>query len=605
MSDLTALAVALPLLMAAVLMGARPLLSRRAIDALGLLTSAAVLALCVALVVHSSAGARVSWMGGWAPRDGMAIGVALVVEPFGAGLSALAAALMSASLAFSWRYFKAVGALYHALMLAFLGGTVGFCLSGDLFTRFVMFELSSVAAYALAAYKIEDEKSLEGALNFAVVNSLGALLVLIGIALVYGRTGALNLAEIGRALAEKPADGLVLSAFLLIVSGFCVKAAIVPFHFWVADAHAVAPTPVCALFSGVMVELGIYDLAHTYATAFSGAVGPHAGAWGGLLIGAGAISSIVGALMCLLQRNLKRMLAFSTISQGGILLMAVGLLDAEALAGGAYLLVGHGLVKGALFLLAGILLHRGSSVDEFELRGFGRGMPATGTCFALSVLGLIGLPPFGTATGHALLASAARGAGVGWVAPVGALAAALAGGALLRARGGSSWAGGRRAMGTPGPPRAPRPRRPWGGRSSPPGTCSRRASPCSRPRWRWACCGASPVTSRATPASSSTGNRTPRWSSTAAPPPRPSRSSAVRPTPGGRAWPRPPSPSRWPPPPCSAIGSRNPRATAAVGSPGRPSMPSAPSTAGCSAITSRGSSSASPSSASPCSLAWA
>src|SRR5204863_10054305 len=131
----------------------------------------------------------------------------------------------------------------HILVLVFTAGMVGFCLSGDLFNMFVFFELMSVAAFALAGYKIDEAEAIEGSLNFAVTNIVGSFLLLTGIALVYGRTGALNLAQAGVALSHAPADGLVVVAFSLIAAGFLVKAAIVPFHFWLPDAYAVALTP--------------------------------------------------------------------------------------------------------------------------------------------------------------------------------------------------------------------------------------------------------------------------------------------------------------------------------------------------------------------------
>src|SRR5439155_16408675 len=136
-----------------------------------------------------------------------------------------------------------VGSYYHALMLTFLAGMVGFCLTGDIFDLFVWFELMGVSAYALTAYRPEERGPIQGALNFAITNSVGAYLWLSGIGLIYGRTGALNMAQIGRAVAWHGPDRLVVVAFVLIITGLLIKGAIVPFHFWLADAHAVAPTP--------------------------------------------------------------------------------------------------------------------------------------------------------------------------------------------------------------------------------------------------------------------------------------------------------------------------------------------------------------------------
>src|SRR5207249_1998051 len=121
---------------------------------------------------------------------------------------------------------------------------------------FVFFELMGVAAYALTGYKVEQPAVLQGALNFAVTNTIGAFFVLFGIALVYGRTGALNLAQIGETLSRRPADGLVIGSLALLTVGFLIKAGAAPFHFWLADAYAVAPPPVGASLAGVMSDLG-------------------------------------------------------------------------------------------------------------------------------------------------------------------------------------------------------------------------------------------------------------------------------------------------------------------------------------------------------------
>ena len=186
------------------------------------------------------------------------------------------------------------GPTFHALILIFLGALAGFALTGDLFNMFVFFELMSVSAYALTAYRIDRPASLQGALTFAMTNSVGAVMILFGIALLYGRTGALNLAQVGEVLATRPSDGLVVVSFALITGGFLVKAAIVPFHFWLADAYAVAPTPAAIVFTGVMSDLGIYAVARIYVTVFEAPLEPHEAGLRAVLVGFGVLTALVG-----------------------------------------------------------------------------------------------------------------------------------------------------------------------------------------------------------------------------------------------------------------------------------------------------------------------
>jgi multicomponent Na+:H+ antiporter subunit D len=431
---LPALPVAVPLLVAAVLVGLGHVIRRKAADAVALATAVVVAALCAALLARTAGGPVVYWFGGWRPRDGIALGVAFTVDPVGAGLATLAGVLAVAALLYSWRIFEAVSPLYHALMLVFLAAIVGFCLSGDLFNLFVFYELLSVAAYALAGYHTEDPGSLRGALNFAMTNSVGAFLVLAGIALLYGRTGALNLAQLGQALAAASADRLVVVAFLLLMVGFFVKAAVVPFHFWLADAYALAPIPVGVLFAGVVSELGLYAVARVYWTVFSGPLPGAAGLRAVLLLGAAA-TALLGGVMCVLQHHLPRMLAYATVSHVGLTLAGFALLAPGGLAGAVLYLVADGLVKGALFVSIGLVQHHLHDVRELQLQGLGRRLPWAAGLMALGALGLAGVPPFGTFRGKALMEEAAAAAGHPWLAALFLVVAALTSAALLRAAG--------------------------------------------------------------------------------------------------------------------------------------------------------------------------
>jgi multicomponent Na+:H+ antiporter subunit D len=433
---LAPLPVGIPLIVAAAI-AATSFLGRRVADWLALLTAVAVAGLSIAIFVHVGSGHDVYWFSGWKPVHGIALGVSFTVDRFGAGMAVLVAVLMVAALTFAWHFFdQTVEHRFPILMLVFLAAMVGFSLSGDLFNMFVFFELMGVAAYALTGYKVETRAPLQGALNFAISNSVAGYLILLGIGLVYAHTGALNLAQLGHTIGAHHPDGLVVVAFTLLTVGFMVKAAIVPFHFWLADAHAVAPTPVCVLFSGAMVELGLYGIARIYWTVFAGSFGPHSHALSHVLIGLGVLTAIVGAVMCFLQQHIKRLLAFSTVSHMGLFLIGFGLLDHSALGGVAIYVLAHGAVKGALFICTGIVLHRIRGVDEEARRGAGRVIPWTGVLFAIGGLALADLPPFGTGLGAELIeSSASKAANYHWMPWLFGLTAAVTGGAVLRVAG--------------------------------------------------------------------------------------------------------------------------------------------------------------------------
>jgi multicomponent Na+:H+ antiporter subunit D len=435
MNELLPLIVAAPLAGAALLVGTGRRLRRRTAETLGVVVAAVPAALSLWMFFSSSASAPLTvWVGGWTPKNGHSVGIVLDGDHVGLGLTSLVSLLVVAVLAYSWRYFNEPperhAGSFPALILLFQGGMCGFALTGDLFNAFVFFELMSVVAYALTGYRVEEARAVQGAITFGVINSLGAYVTLTGIVLLYARTGELGMRAIGHELdAQGAPDGLVIAAFVLVLTGFLVKAAAVPFHFWLPDAHAVAPTPVCMLLSGIMVELGVYGVARVHWTVFSGPGGvPAADAKRALLV-LGVLSALVGAIMCWQQRHLKRMLAYSTIAHTGLFLVGLGLLTPESQGGIALYVIGHAGVKAALFACVGILLDRYGSVDEHELYGRAGRLAPVGVLFTVGGLALAGLPPFGTALGKALTEEA----GGPLVSALFVVVSAVTGGTVLRA----------------------------------------------------------------------------------------------------------------------------------------------------------------------------
>jgi multicomponent Na+:H+ antiporter subunit D len=414
------LSLLVPLGAACALAGLAPFTHRRAGWTPVLVMAAAAVLAAIAL---GRATPRLDFVfGGWGPR----VGVAFAIDGIGGGLALFVAVLGVVALAVAAQSIAAESLAFDALMLVFIGAMAGFCLTGDLFNLFVFFELMSVSAYVLVGYEVRRRAALEGALTFAVTNSVGSILLLIGIALLYGHTGALNLAQMGRALGR--ADALVEVAFALIACGLLVKAAVVPFHLWTADAYAVAPTPVCILLAGAFSELGLYGLARVYWTVFHGAL--PSDEVRAALLAAGVLTAVLGAAMCAVQHHLKRMLAFATIAHVGLFLAGLGLLSPEGVAGTAIWVVADGLVKAGLFACVAILHHRFGVVEVADLHG--RGTRGVGVVFVLGALAIATLP----LSGKAVIEEAA---GAPWLPLAMVLVTGIVAGTLLRAAGRIFW----------------------------------------------------------------------------------------------------------------------------------------------------------------------
>jgi multicomponent Na+:H+ antiporter subunit D len=435
MSALAPLAVAVPLLAAALTATVGRWVGGRLADALALGATLGCAGLLLATLLRLQGGIVPVWLGGWHPRDGVAIGVSFTLDPVGVGLALFIALLMVLVLFYGDAAMDPEPPHIHVLALVFLAGMVGFCLSGDLFNLFVFFELMSVSAFALTGIDIDEGAALEGSLNFAVTNTIGSFLAVIGIALVYARTGALNIAQAGHVLDHSHVDGLVVVALAFLCCGFLVKAAVVPFHLWLADAYAVAPAAICIVLAGAMSELGVLGIVRIVFGVFGGPVAAHADAVRLVLVIAGLATAVLGAVMAYAQDHLKRMLAFVTIAHVGLFLTGAGVLASAGVGAIAVYVVADGCTKAALFACVGIVQRRLGHVSESALRGKGRELRFAGVAFVTAALLGTGLPLFGPFLGKALLDDALVH-GVGWWAAAIAIGATtLTGATLLRAAG--------------------------------------------------------------------------------------------------------------------------------------------------------------------------
>lgn len=424
--------VIVPLVAAATVLGLHRVVPRSVVRALTFAAVVAEIGLAAILVHETHSTTIVYWFGGWTPRSGVAFGVSFTVDQLGAGAALLAGIVTAAAVVTTPTTMTQAEGIHHCLFLTLLAGMAGFCLTGDLFDMFVFFELMAVSAFALCAFSTGELGALRSALNFAITNSIGAFLVLIGIAVLYRRTGALNLAQIGHTLTRAGTlDRAGIVAFALLSAGFLIKAAVVPFHFWLVDTATSAPIPLVMILAGILDTLGVYGVARIYWTVFAGPLaGDHRGVQT-LLISLGALTAVTAGALSLLFREPRRRIAFVMVAHTGIVLIGIGCLSARGVAGAAIYAASDGAVKVALFI--GLTLLGAATTDptptdpgrEHRTRRAGLAILTVGG------LATAGFPLFATGLGKASIEDAATAAGYPWVTAVVVVAAACTGAAVL------------------------------------------------------------------------------------------------------------------------------------------------------------------------------
>lgn len=284
---------------------------------------------------------------------------------------------------------------YYLLLLIMGAGMIGVSFTSDIFNLYVFFEIMSLSSYGLVAYN-RDKKAVEGAFKYLIIGALGTVAILLGIAMIYGMTGTLNFADLSARLgAIQAASGFTPPMMLslgLFILGFGIKIGMIPLHVWLPDAYQAAPSSITSAFAGGTAVVGVYALLRATFMLF-GAI-----EMSSIFIFLGFISMIVGAFMALIQTDLKRLLAYSGVSQMGYILVGVGVGGIGAgfmgIEGGLFHMLNNAIYKSVLFLVAGVIMYKVGTSDMDELGGLSNKMPITTVVFVIGALAIAGIPFF-------------------------------------------------------------------------------------------------------------------------------------------------------------------------------------------------------------------
>lgn len=325
-------------------------------------------------------------VGGWIPP----VGISMVLD----GLSSFMLVTLNLvsflvaiySISYMERY--TAKNRFYCLFMLMLAGMNGVIITGDIFNLFVFLEIASIASYALVAFGTEQEE-LEASFKYAIMGSVASSFILLGIAFLYSYTSTLNMADISLVLSQKGPSNIIPFISVLFIMGFGLKAAIVPFHAWLADAHPSAPAPISAMLSGLLIKvLGIYALCRILFNVFGVTA-----VILNLIIILGIISMILGAFLAIGQEDIKRMLAYSSISQIGYILLGLGLATPLGILGAIFHLINHAVFKSLLFLNSGAIEYSLKTRDLRQMGGLRFKMPVTAATNLIGSMSISGIPP--------------------------------------------------------------------------------------------------------------------------------------------------------------------------------------------------------------------
>ena len=381
-----------PLFIAAFLVPLAGLMHQSLVPVVALLgAGTAAAAAVVGLYKVLASGALHYQLGGWPPS----IGIEYVLDPLAAYMSVVVTGSGFVSLI----YFRSAVlheipdrfVIAHAVALLLLAGLCGMIVTGDLFNLFVFLEISSLSAYALVA--VGDKAAPVAALRYLILGSLAGSFYVLGVGFLYFATGSLNMADVAARLLPLYPSRAVAAAALLIALAMALKMALFPLHVWLPDAYTYAPSAVAGLIPPIMTKVAAYVLIRIFLGVFE----PHYATQQLPLLPViswlAAIGIIFGSVMAVAQKDIRRMLAYSSVSQIAYVGLGIGMAHPLGLVGALLHVVNHAVMKACLFFVAGSVRMRTGHTEIAKLTGLGRRMPWSMAAFTVAALSMIGIPP--------------------------------------------------------------------------------------------------------------------------------------------------------------------------------------------------------------------
>jgi len=356
----------------------------RVVESIVTISNGILLIMAVALIGHAPFS---YFVGEWVPP----LGITLVSDSISTLLLLIITIVGLLTILYAFQYMEMYTSKirFYALFMLMVAGMNGVVITGDMFNLFVFLEIATISSYALVGFGCEHEE-LEASFKYMILGCISSTFILLGIAILYATFGTLNMADLANFISTHGVNKAVLFAEALFIMGFGLKAAMVPFHAWLPDAHPSAPAPISAMLSGVLIKAcGIYAIIRIsyHVIGMTTLIQT-------ILMSLGVLSMVVGVLLAVGQWDFKRLLAYHSISQMGYVMVGIGLGTPLGILGGVFHLMNHAFFKSLLFLCSGAIEYSTGTRNLKEMGGLFKRMPITSSSCSIASLSISGIPPF-------------------------------------------------------------------------------------------------------------------------------------------------------------------------------------------------------------------